>query len=553
MGLSLNTNISAITARRNLITVTDRMTTSMERLSSGLRINQSADDAAGLTIAENLRAQVIGLNRAIINASDGISLIQTGEGAMKEGNTILQRIRELAVQSANGTLTSRDREAIQNEVSLLIDEINRIASTTTFNSINLLNGNSSALITSSNPLDVQGIVIGDVGGGGTFSVTIQVAANAAGQRMFGRNQLIGTEIFTTIDEKGQVFDAHGETQLQSISQFENFKVFKGGVQSIVLTLSSDAGNEVTDIELFATDTLEIVKRRISLAINDPNRTTDLNMGGGISDGATLVSLALVGLAPAGGLVGSTMVTIMNPEPGRRLVWGGDDKALSAFGFNEIQTAQAPVFSVTVNNLSGPFTRFIPQTLKVFGDRATGLIQGIDIRFRPTLDISLSGVSISAIGGFNVPKLVTSQQQDASAFLLQVTPRPLIFQIGSNQGNVLTTKIGDISATSLGISGINIVDQILAGESIRTIDVALNRLNAERANLGAVQNRLESTIRSLNIASENLTNSESQIRDLDFSQEIVNFTSSQVLNQSATTFLAQANALSNNVLTLIGAT
>ena len=551
MALSLNTNISAITARRNLITVSDKMKTSMERLSSGLRINQSADDAAGLTIAENLRAQVIGLNRSITNASDGISLIQTGEGAMKEGSVILQRIRQLAVQSANGTLTSRDRQAIQNEVSLLIDEINRIAATTTFNSINLLNGNSSALITSSNPLDIQGIVVGDVGNGGTFSVTVQVASSSGGQRIFGRNQLIGTEIFTTIDDKGRVFDAHGETQLQSISQFENFKVFKGGVRSVILTLSSDGGNAMADIELFATDTLNVAKSRISLAINDPSRTTDLNMGGGISDGATLVSLASVGQAPSGGIIGSTMMTIMSPEPGRRLVWGGDDKALSSFGFTEIQKPQAPVFSVTVNNLSGAFTRFIPQSLKVFGDRASGLIEGIDIRFRPTLNISLSGTTTSQIGGFNVPELVVTQQQGTSSFLLQVTPRPLIFQIGANQGNVLVTKIGDISANSLGIHGINIVDQILAGESIRTIDVALNRLNAERANLGAVQNRLESTIRSLNIASENLTNSESQIRDLDFSQEIVNFTSSQILTQSATSFLAQANALSNTVLTLIG--
>src|SRR3972149_7804539 len=175
MSLSLNTNISAITARRNLLRVSDKLKTSMERLSSGLRINRSADDAAGLTIAENLRSQIIGLNRAVTNASDGISLIQTGEGAMREGNDILHRIRELSVQAANGTLTSRDRQAIQNEVSLLIDEINRIASTTTFNSINLLNGNSSALVSTSNPQDVKGIVVGDVGPGGIFSVAITVS------------------------------------------------------------------------------------------------------------------------------------------------------------------------------------------------------------------------------------------------------------------------------------------------------------------------------------------------------------------------------------------
>lgn len=551
MSLSLNTNISAISARRNLLSVHGKMKTSMERLSSGLRINRSADDAAGLTIAENLRSQVIGLNRAVTNASDGISLIQTGEGAMKEGNTILQRIRQLAVQAANGTLTSRDRQAIQNEVSLLIDEINRISRTTTFNSINLLNGNSSALVTSSNPLDIQGIVVGDVQKGGTFSVTINVAETSTGDRMFGQNQLIGSEILVTIDNKGNVYDANANTLIQSISQFKNFKVFEGGVESVVLNLSSDGGNDITDIELFATDSLQTVAGRISLAMNDPDQTTDLNLGGGVSDGATLVSLSYIGQASAGGQMGSMMMTIMNPEPGRRLVWGGDDKALSAFGFSKIQEPQSPVFSITINNLSGAFTRYIPQTIKVFGDRASGLIPGLDIKFRPTLNISLSASESIQVGGFNIPKLVVSKYQANSDFLIQVTPRPLVFQIGANQGDTLVTKIGDISSNSLGISGINIVDQTLAQESIRTIDVALNRLNAERANLGAVQNRLESTIRSLNIASENLTDSESQIRDLDFSDEIINFTGYQILTQSATSFLAQANALSNTVLTLIG--
>lgn len=551
MALSLNTNISAITARRNLLRVSDQLKTSMERLSSGLRINRSADDAAGLTIAENLRAQIIGLNRAITNAADGISLIQTGEGAMNEGNAILHRIRQLSVQAANGTFTSKDRQAIQNEVSLLIDEINRIASTTTFNSINLLNGNSSALVSTSHPLDINGVVVGDVGPGGIFSVSINVSESTPGNRLIGRNQILGTGILTTIDEKGQIFDATPLTSLQSISSFKNYKVFEGGVRSVTLTISSDADNKVTDIELFATDTLEIVKERISLAINDPNQTTDLNLGGGISDGAALVDISSVGVAPGGGLPGSTVMTIMNPEPGRRLVWGGDDKLLSALGFYEIQEAQPPVFSITVNNISSPFKKFIPRTLKVFGDRAYGLIQGVDIRFRPTLNISLSGFSTISVGAFNVPELVVSQDVESNSFLLEICPRPLVFQIGANQGDVLATRIGDISANSLGINGINIVDQTLAGESIRTVDNALQRLNAERANLGAVQNRLESTIRSLQIASENLTGSESQIRDLDFSDEIVNFTALQVLSQSATSFLAQANALSSTVLTLIG--
>jgi flagellin len=171
-GLSINTNIPAILARRQLGIAGNRMTKSLERLSSGLRINRAADDAAGLTIADNLRAQVVGLERAISNAQDGISLIQTAEGALAEDTHILQRIRELSVQAANGTLTSLDRLAIQNEVSQLIDEVDRIADTTEFNSIKLLNGNVGALMSTSDPDSMNGIVVGDVGAGGVFSVTV---------------------------------------------------------------------------------------------------------------------------------------------------------------------------------------------------------------------------------------------------------------------------------------------------------------------------------------------------------------------------------------------
>ena len=171
-GLSINTNIPALLARRQMGIASDRMTKALERLSSGLRINRAEDDAAGLTIAENLRSQVVGLDRAISNAQDGISLIQTAEGALSEDTNILQRIRELSVQAANGTLTSIDRLAIQNEVSQLVDEIDRIAETTEFNSIKLLNGNVGALVSTSNPDAVNGIVVGNVGSGGSFSITV---------------------------------------------------------------------------------------------------------------------------------------------------------------------------------------------------------------------------------------------------------------------------------------------------------------------------------------------------------------------------------------------
>ncbi len=542
MPLALNTNVAAINSRRNLLINNRQVSKSLEKLSSGLRINRAADDAAGLSIAENLRAQVKGLGRAAANSQDAISLIQTAEGGLNETHNVLQRIRFLAVQSANGVLTSRDRKAIQDEVSQLLSEVDRISATTTFNSINLLNGNVGALVSTDDPINsIKGLVVGNVGEGGTFSVAVSAVS-------IGKLQVQNSELFVTIKENGDPIDANANTQLQSISRFKDFGVFTGGIDSVTMTMSSDSNNRITDIQVFATDTLGQLAQKMSLAINDPNSVNDLGMAATIADGATLVSIGKVGLAPAGGGVGATSIVVTTPEPGRSVVFGGESSLLSALGFNEIQTAVAPIFSITVKDI-GAGT--IPDRVsRVYGDTASGLIQGVDLRFRTTLDISISATDKDVINAYEVSKVVQNALAGPDGFVVQVSPRPLSFQIGPNHGNYLNTQISDMSSTSLGINGLNVSDQFFAQESIKSIDVAISQVSSQRAALGAVQNRLESTIANLNVAEENLSASESQIRDLDFSDEVIKFTSTQVLTSSATTFLTQANALSNNVLSLI---
>ena len=163
MGIAMiNHNIAALNAL-NALSITDaRLSRSIERLASGLRINKAADDAAGLTISERLRGQIRGLGRAAANAQDGISLIQTAEGAMNEVSAILQRMRELAVQAANGVLTSNDRQEIQKEINQLTDEVNRIGQTTEFNTKTLLDGTIGALVSTDDPTATQAVVVGDV-------------------------------------------------------------------------------------------------------------------------------------------------------------------------------------------------------------------------------------------------------------------------------------------------------------------------------------------------------------------------------------------------------
>ncbi|MEA2063921.1 MAG: flagellin, partial [Gemmatimonadota bacterium] len=483
---------------------------------------------------ENLRAQVGGLDRAVMNAQDGISLIQTAEGALAENNNILHRIRELSVQSANGTLASRDRLALQNEVNQLVDEIDRIADTTEFNSIKLLNGNVGALVSTSDPNNMNGIVVGDVGSGGLFSITVSA-------RDMGRLQVQSSEVFVTIDSNGNVANATTTTQLQSISRFDDFGVFSSGVDSVTLKVSSDVSTKTVDVTLFRTDTLQDTAQRFSLAVNDTTTSTDLGLGGSQAVGDTLVGVATN--------VGSENVTEMymvTPEPGRQLTFGGEATALSAFGFSEIQSGTSPIFSLTVTNIGASGGASTQKNLKVSGDRASGMVNGVDLSFRTNLDISIGGTT--DLAGISV--ITTQSIAGSKDFVLHVAPRPLTFHIGSGAGQSLSTQINTMSAQALQVDTINITDQNLANQAIRTVDNALNTVSAQRSTLGAVANRLESTIANLEVASENLKASESQIRDLDYSDEIIEFVTGQILNTSAATFLNQANAISNNVLLLL---
>jgi len=540
-GLTLNTNIPALNTRRNLLLQHRAVGKSMERLSSGLRINRAADDSAGLTIAENLRAQVIGLNRAVANSQDAISLIQTAEGALAEAHNVLQRMRYLAIQSSNGTLTSRDRKAVQDEIFQLIDEVNRIAKSTVFNSINLLNGNVGALVSSDDPQNITGIVTGNVGDGGTFSVAISAVD-------LGKLQVHNSQTFVRVNEAGEPMDANENTQLQSISRFNDYGVFAGGQDSVMMTMSSNVDNKITSVQVFATDTLGQLVNKISLAVNDPNATTDLGLAGGVSDGAKLIKIAKVGLSPSGGGLGATSVVITTPEPGRKLVFGGEASLLTALGFNEVQVPVLPVFSLTVKDIG--MGQIADKKTRVYGNRASNLIRGVDLSFRTTLDISLSSKETDKVGAFQIAKLVPNSLPGPDGFVVQVSPRPLSFQIGPNHGNFINTQIGDMTSRSLGIEGLNVSDQFLAQESIKPIDKAIDIISAQRSTLGAIQNRLESTIANLSVAEENLSASESQIRDLDFSDEVIKFTASQILTASGSNFLSQANALSSNILTLL---
>jgi flagellin len=393
MGVRINTNIEALNAQRNLGISGLAFGKSVEKLSSGLRINRAADDAAGLAISEKLRAQVRGLNQAQRNAQDGISMVQTAEGALTEVHSMLQRMRELAVQASNSTLSSSDTQSVNTEITALKAEIDRVAGSTTFNGQFLLTG---ALSVSQS--------------GGTAIVGLSISTTG------------GTADVSAVD-------------------------VSGAKASTTYTLTSQAGGLLT-----------------------------LSDGGGNSQQVTLAAIGATGTEAINFSTLGVKITVVGAA------------AKTAVGL------ATDLNAMTVITGAGSAANF-----------------QIGANASDTLAVTFADARTSAAGY-----------------------------------GVLATNISSFT-TATG-SGIGIVGAAQA--LITSVDTALAYISTTRGNFGAVQNRLEHTVASLGVSSENLAASESRIRDLDVASEMVNFTKTQILQQAGTAILAQANQAPQSVLSLL---
>ncbi len=405
MGLRINNNIAAMNAYRNLSVTDGQMSKSLEKLSSGFRINRAADDAAGLSISEGLRAQVGGLKVAVRNAQDGISVVQTAEGALSEVHSILQRMRDLSVQASNtGSQDSNARAAAQTEFDQLKTEIDRIGNTTKFGSTKLLDGSLGA---------------------SASEVGVQSAANR-----------------TSIDALAAGF---GEFSI------------------------SIAGGAAATVDL-----------------------------GGVDLGADPAAYS------------SALATRVR-------------NALTTAGYT---TAQVNAFGVSVTDGDGDGAWTVS-----FKSNEAFTTADVDAGSVALLGMTASANAVSGSGG--------------------------VFQVGANNSgggdDQISVAIGDVrtSALASGVLG-GVSAKIAAGtaSAIDDVDSAITAVSTARANLGAYQNRFEHTISNLSVTSENLSASESRIRDTDMAQEMVAFTRSQILTQAGTAMLAQANQAPQQVLQLL---
>jgi flagellin-like hook-associated protein FlgL len=394
MALRINTNVTALVSHRNLVHNDERLSSSIEKLSSGLRINRAADDAAGLTISEKLRTQVRGINRAILNVQDGISMIQTAEGALNETHSMLQRMRELAIQASNDTLTTTDRLEIQKEIQQLKEDIDRIAYGTEFNTKKLLDGSGTAAISTSDPKNLIGVPTGEVMTFSDFSVIVwpqqQLQPDGSMKVMRGTSQVNRSAIFTRVD--GVV--ASGSTTLQSISNFydNNGNFLLELPQTLFLQGNNSQGKLTVSKDLTMSQLAQRLQQaqttdQLGIGLHFDGSTTEVGLSGDVAGQITMTSGKT-------GLVGRMNVT-------------GEQALVTALGFQEVIKAEDPVFSIMATDLSKPAGARTTNSLQIAGNRASGLIHGVDLIFTPPTQAfadtkpATLGISLSAALTFNI--------------------------------------------------------------------------------------------------------------------------------------------------------
>ena len=497
MAQIINTNIQSLTAQRNLNKSQNSLQTAMQRLSSGLRINSAKDDAAGLAISERMTSQIRGLNQAIRNANDGVSLAQTAEGALSETTNSLQRIRELSLQSANSTNSASDRAALQAEVNQLKQEIDRIASTTEFNGLKLLDGTFTS----------QSFQVG-ANANQTINVTIAGASGSdlASHTVTGANATVDVGTASTVDPAATLPAANGiagQTLTVSGSLGTDTVTVTGGDSAFTVAAAVTAKSDSTGVTADATSTA-------TLGTLSANGTVTLTLGSGgststISAAVTTTDLSAlsVEINKAAGTTGITSEV----NGGVLTLTQADGKDINIENFNHTTASATMVVGTTAIGTD-------PETLTQ-GAADSTVVAGT-VTFNSNSSFSVAS-SITAAAGS-----ITNEATANTA-------------TGSSQSLVSSIDIG----TSSG-----------ANSAISVIDAALATVSGIRADLGAVQNRFSATISNLSVTSENLSAARSRIQDADFAAETAAMTRAQILQQAGVAMVSQANALPQTVLSLL---
>ncbi|OFA03094.1 flagellin [Duganella sp. HH101] len=525
MAQVINTNIASLNSQRNLTTSQANLSTSLQRLSSGLRINSAKDDAAGLAISERFTSQIRGNTQAARNANDGISLAQTAEGGLSTAGDLLQRIRELAVQSANGTNSDSDRKSIQGEVSALSQELDRVANTTQFNGQNVLDGSLTAAqfqvganANQTINVGVQSAKATDIGNNTLDSVVDGTANNTASAVSGGANHI-------TTAQKLTITSGTGTTTNVNVDIGESAKKIAAGVNA----LSSSSGVKAT-----AVTTATIAGGAAgNAAIPDGSVQFQLRGDNSVESDANSTAVTISAQVKGGDLSG--LAQAINAQVGTTGI-SASIQTNATSGFKEVKLTNASGADIQITNTN------------VVSGTGVDSLAGSALR---GADKPASGAT-AAIPG-NVVAIPTGAVGGGAA--TQVTVGGSL-SFSSDSGFTVASDVGtDIVNVTAGsnlqsVSKIDVSSVAGSNAALLTIDSALNQINSNRAALGAIQNRFASTISNLNTTTENLSASRSRIQDTDFASETANLTRGQILQQAGTAILAQANSLPNGVLSLL---
>ncbi len=563
-------NIPAMNAYRNYNNNTSALSKNLEKLSSGYAINRAGDDAAGLAISEKMRAQITGLDTAQKNAKDGISLVQTAEGALTEVHDMLNRMYELANQSANGTYDDAvDRENLQKEITALNDEIDRISQATNFNGINLLDGTQATVVTEGTL--VQTATSGQIG----QTEATDMAGVISGNTLLGETATEATKTSFSVDLGDLTVTATDADQL--------FAITVGGTASVLSTEAGDIANGATVnadtlASLLAEEgTVDIGGVVYEVSVDATNKSqlnfvmqdnplstaTAANLNGNfdiafaatstVTENSTIADSTqniVEGTAPNSGLGNATFAMTAGDIVDGATVKIGEETYMFKVGANsEIEAPKGTILvdlsdieTVDAANLDIALDRL---TVAAAGNKDFTVGQG------------------AAAGSINIQQKAGSTLDTTSVAEFQkhvevrgaatIVDDSLTLQIGDTSAafNQISVSISDMGSESLGIADIDISTQEGAAAATDLIKAAINSVSSTRGDLGAVQNRLEHTINNLSVTEENITDAESSIRDTDVAEEMMAYTKNNILVQSAQAMLAQANQLPQGVLQLLG--
>ncbi len=552
MAITINTNVTAMTAQRNLNSASSSVADSMQKLSSGLRINSAKDDAAGLQISNRLTNQTNGLNVAMRNANDGVSMAQTAEGAMQEATTIMERMRELALQSANGSNSDKDREAMQKEMGQLQSEMNRIADTTSFGGQSLLDGSfgSKSFQIGANSNETQSLELMDVSSHalGRESFAIDTATNGSAIEVVKGDSAGHGAFQLTVDGTEHDFaitqDMTKEDFANKLNNIDGISGIEVNEVEVVTNLATAATPSTVDVAvdettLGASDKLKLevdgVKLELSKAdlalANDstavpPTTARDDKIAELNATLKAAGSDVVISAAAGDGKLGAGFK--FTNDSGKAI----DIKA-------ELQTttdgATADVGGLTLSKTADPLTTVLAgDTQSTDGAEATG----VEKETHFTVDFSNAKIDT------NIQEISFKSLSHDDDMTTPGTPGTA----GTMTEESLT--IGTQKNIE-SVAGLDLSTADGAQNAIDVLDSAMEQIDEKRAEIGAFQNRMNHTMSNLANINENVNASNSRIKDVDFASETINMTKGQILQQAGTSILAQAKQIPQAALSLLG--